>query len=265
MLTIKNLYFSHQDKLVLNGIDLALNRGELLTILGANGAGKSTLLNCIAGLLKPQFKDDIGGIWLNNENLTALSNRQIARKIAYVSQSAPQTYLYTVQDYVALGRAPHLSRFASPSEKDYALVDQALDTLDIRHLADKIYMNMSGGEKQLVNIAKILVQQPQLILFDEPTSALDYGNVFKTIRLIKQLAEQNFSIITTTHNPDHPMLLHSKLPDAKVAILNAAGKLQVGNTLDIITEQNLTALYQTDLKLIYIPELQRHICAISHL
>ena len=220
MLKINQLYFQHQPHIpLLNGVDLTLNAGELVTILGANGRGKSTLLNCIAGLLTPQR----GEIFLNNVEIKHLTSKQIARQVAYVSQHSPQTYQYKVLDYVVLGRAAHLGLFGKPREEDYHLAEQALAQLGISHFADKIYMQMSGGEKQLVNLAQILVQQPQLILFDEPTSALDYGNVFKTLSLIKELSHQQFSIIMTTHNPDHPMLLHDVIPNSKVAILNTQG------------------------------------------
>ena len=257
MLKINQLYFQHQRHIpLLNGIDLTLPKGELMTILGANGRGKSTLLNCIAGLLTPQQ----GEIYLNNAEIKTLSGKQIARQVAYVSQYSPQTYQYKVLDYVVLGRAAHLGLFGKPSEEDYHLAEQALAQLGISHFTDKIYMQMSGGEKQLVNLAKILVQQPQLILFDEPTSALDYGNVFKTLSLIKNLSHQQFSIIMTTHNPDHPMLLHDVIPNSKVAILNTQGKLHCG-----FTEDNLRELYQTDLRLIEVPELGRKICAITHI
>ncbi len=262
MLQVKNLYYWHNvENSLLNGVDLTLKQGELLTILGANGRGKSTLLNCLAGLLAPKS----GQILLQNENLASLSSKQIAQKIAYVSQQSPQTYQYKVRDYVVLGRAAHLGMFDKPSESDFELVDQALNKLGIRHFAEKIYMQMSGGEKQLVNLARILVQQPQLILFDEPTSALDYGNVFKTLSLIKELSLQGFTIVMTTHNPDHPMLLHSSLPNSRVAILNEHGRLQIGFAPEIITQENLTALYHTDLRLLEVPELQRQICAITHL
>ncbi len=262
MLQVKNLYYWHNvENSLLNGVDLTLKQGELLTILGANGRGKSTLLNCLAGLLAPKS----GQILLQNENLASLSSKQIAQKIAYVSQQSPQTYQYKVQDYVVLGRAAHLGMFDKPSESDFELVDQALNKLGIRHFAEKIYMQISGGEKQLVNLARILVQQPQLILFDEPTSALDYGNVFKTLSLIKELSLQGFTIVMTTHNPDHPMLLHSSLPNSRVAILNEHGRLQTGSAPEIITQENLTALYHTDLRLLEVPELQRQICAITHL
>ena len=262
MLKIDNLYYWHNvEHSLLNGIDLTLQKGELLTILGANGRGKSTLLNCIAGLLKPKS----GQILLDNCKLSDMSSKQIAQKIAYVSQHSPQTYQYRVRDYVVLGRAAHLGVLDKPNESDFALVDEALNKLGISHFADRIYMLMSGGEKQLVNLARILVQQPQLILFDEPTSALDYGNVFKTLSLIKELSLQGFTIIMTTHNPDHPMLLHSALPHSRVTILNEHGKLQTGTAPEIITEANLKALYQTDLRLVDVPALQRQICAITHL
>ncbi len=262
MLKINQLYFQHHRNIqLLNGIDLELKAGELLTILGANGTGKSTLLNCIAGLLKPKC----GEIFLQNKEIKQLSAKQIARQVAYVSQHSPQTYQYKVLDYVVLGRAAHLGLFGKPREEDYHLAERALAQLGIRHFADKIYMQMSGGEKQLVNLAKILVQQPQLILFDEPTSALDYGNVFKTLSLIKDLSHQQFSIIMTTHNPDHPMLLNEVIPNSKVAILTKSGKLHCGFTEEILTEDNLRELYQTDLRLIDMPELQRKICAITHI
>ncbi|OOF59203.1 ABC transporter ATP-binding protein [Rodentibacter myodis] len=262
MLQIQNLHFEYSPKHpLINGVNLQLQQGQLLTILGANGCGKSTLLNCIAGLLTPKC----GQILLENQPLYNLTSKQIAQKIAYVSQYSPQTYQYKVRDYVVLGRAAHLGVFDKPDETDFALVDQALDKLGISHFADKVYMQMSGGEKQLVNLARILVQQPKLILFDEPTSMLDYANVFKTLTLIKSLSQLGFSVVMTTHNPDYPMLLHNALPHSCVAILNEQGKLQSGSAPDILTQENLTALYHTDLRVINVPELQRQICAITHL
>ncbi len=259
MLTVQNLYFQHTALPLLNGINLHIKQGDLVTILGANGTGKSTLLNCIAGILAPQR----GQVLLHDRPLSAMSNKEIARHIAYVSQLPPDTYQYCVRDYVVLGRAGHLGLFDRPGAQDYALVENALAKLSIAELADKIYMQLSGGQKQLVNIAKILVQQPQLILFDEPTSALDYGNVFKTLGLIKELAEQQFAIIMTTHNPDHPMLLSRHLPYSKVALLNRRGTLDVGAADDILTQENLTALYHTDLHVLDVPLLERKICALK--
>ncbi|AUI65998.1 MULTISPECIES: ABC transporter ATP-binding protein [Glaesserella] len=262
MLNVKNIVFKRGERTILNDVSLSLEKGELLTLLGANGVGKSTLLNCIAGLLVPNQ----GDVLLNGISLSRLSAKQVARQIAYISQHSPQTYQYSVKDYVVLGRASHLNMFDKPSEADYQLVEDALQRLGISHLIDHIYMQLSGGQKQLVNIAKVLVQQPQLILFDEPTSALDYGNVFKVLRLIQTLAEHQFTVIMTTHNPEHPILLHHKLPHSKTALLTSEGKLCVGNTADIITEPNLTQLYQyANLRLFNVAELERKVCTISRL
>ena len=261
MLRVENLSYGYGKTPLLREVSLALDKGGLLTILGGNGAGKSTLLNCIAGVITPHS----GRVLLDGTPLAELTPKRIAQKIAYVSQSAPQTYHYTVRDYIVLGRAAHLGMFTKPSAADYALADAAMERLNIGKLADKTYMYASGGEKQLANIAKILVQQPQIILFDEPTSALDYGNVFKTLRLVCELSAQGFAIIMTTHNPDHPLLLAERLPESRVAILDRSGHLQSGSVAAMITGEKLQALYQTDLQLVDVPALQRKVCAIRHL
>ena len=262
MLEVKQLIFKRGERKILNDVSFSLKKGELLTLLGANGAGKSTLLNCIAGLLEPEQ----GKVRLNGTTISALSAKDIARQVAYISQHSPQTYQYSVRDYVVLGRASHLGMFDKPAEEDYAAVESALKTLGIEQLMNCIYMQLSGGQKQMVNIAKVLVQQPQLILFDEPTSALDYGNVFKVLQLIKQLVKNNFAVIMTTHNPEHPILLHRALPESKTALLTQQGKLLVGNTAEIITESHLTQLYsQANLRLFDVPSLERNVCTIASL
>ena len=149
MLNIENLHYAYRGRPVLNGVNLHIERGTLLTLLGRNGAGKSTLLNCIAGLLAPQQ----GRVLLNGQNVQAMRPRQIARLAGYVSQAAPQTYRYSVLDYVVLGRAARLGLAAKPKDEDYAAAMQALETLNIARLAGHIYMETSGGEKQLANIA----------------------------------------------------------------------------------------------------------------
>lgn len=261
MLNLENLHYAYRGRPVLNGVNLHIERGTLLTLLGRNGAGKSTLLNCIAGLLKPQQ----GNVLLNGQNVQTMRPRQIARLAGYVSQAAPQTYRYSVLDYVVLGRAAHLSLAAKPKDEDYAAAMQALETLNIAHLAGHIYMETSGGEKQLANIAKVLVQQPELILFDEPTSALDYGNAVQTLRLVADLSERGYTIIMTTHNPEHPLLLHGRLTHSQTAILGRDGTLQAGNTVDILDNERLEQLYGVGLRLLDVPDWPRRVCAVAQL
>lgn len=261
MLDIDNLYYSYRNRLVLNGIGLKLGKGGLLTLLGRNGAGKSTLLNCIAGLLKPQS----GRIMLDGKPLQTMSARQIAKITAYVAQYPLQTYRYTMLEYAVLGCAARLGMMQKPEAADYERAGRALDVLGIAHLADHIYMDASGGEKQLTNIAKVLVQEPQLILFDEPTSALDYGNAAKALRLIADLSEQGYTVVMTTHNPDHPLLLHDRCPNSQTAILDGTGHLRAGNTAEIVNEENLRQLYQVDLKPVDVPGRQHKACTITGL
>ena len=196
MLNIENLHYAYRGRPVLSGVNLHIERGTLLTLLGRNGAGKSTLLNCIAGLLKPQQ----GQVLLDGQNVQAMRPRQIARLVGYVSQAAPQTYRYSVLDYVVLGRAARLGLAAKPKDEDYAAAMQALETLNIAHLAGHIYMETSGGEKQLANIAKVLVQQPELILFDEPTSALDPATTRSVLDCLQDINRRfNVTIVIVTH------------------------------------------------------------------
>ena len=149
---------------------------------------------------------------------------------------------------MVLGRAAHLSLAAKPKDEDYAAAMQALETLNIAHLAGHIYMETSGGEKQLANIAKVLVQQPELILFDEPTSALDYGNAVQTLRLVADLSERGY-----------------RLPHSQTAILSRDGTLQAGNTVDILDNERLEQLYGVGLRLLDVPDWPRRVCAVAQL
>jgi len=129
-----------------------------------------------------------------------------------------------------------------------------------QELADRTVSHLSGGERQRVAIARVIVQNPEIILFDEPTSALDYGNQIRVMRTIKQLAERGYAIIMTTHNPDQPILL-----GGKVAMLNSDGTLAVGESSDTLTSERLSELYGCDLHLVYVDEVDRVACVSSNL
>ena len=247
MLQIQNLHYAYRSRAVLQGVNLELPAGTLLSLLGRNGAGKSTLLNCISGLFKPQQ----GRALLDGRDTADLNPRETAR--------------YTVLDYGLLGRAARLPLYAKPAAADYAVAEAALEKLGIARLAQKIYMETSGGEKQLANIARALAQEPRVILFDEPTSALDYGNAAAILSLMADLAEAGYTVINTTHNPEHPLLLHGRHPQSQTALLLADGTVQSGNTADILTQDALQSLYQTDLRLLDIPGWSRRVCALAPL
>lgn len=257
LLDIKGISFAYDEKYpILNDVSLQVKKGELITILGPNGAGKSTLLNCIAGLLKPNK----GDIYLEGENITKLTPRDIAKKIAYVPQIIASTYDYTVREYIVMGRAPHLNIFSQPDKNDYQLVDEAIEMMGIEKLAYQSFSRISGGERQMASVTRAIVQQAELILFDEPTSALDYGNQMKIMRVINKLSEQGYSIIMTTHNPDQPILL-----GGLIALVSAEGNLKMGPVNEIMQEDLLSSIYNTDLSIVYVDKVDRYACLANKL
>lgn len=253
IIEVKNVVFSYpgSQRKVLDGCSFSIAKGELISILGPNGAGKSTLLNCACGLLSPQN----GSVFLNGSDVKSLEQKEIAKVIGYVQQNQQVTFPYTVFHYVLMGRACNIGLFQRPTKQDEDEVWRVLDSMGIKYLADAAVTEISGGERQQAAIARAIVQNPQVIFFDEPTAHLDYGNQINTLRLIASLRDKGFSVIMTTHNPDHCMML-----GGKVAILDKLGVLETGMCSDVLTEERLKKVYNTDLKLIYINEIQREAC-----
>ena len=250
---LKEVYFKYPDtdRRVLDGVGLRLYKGEILSILGPNGAGKSTLLNCMAKLLKP----DSGEIFICGINIRNMSHRDVARKISYVQQMHTPAFAYTVMDFVLLGRAPKIGFFRKPGAEDERIAFQALEMLNISHLANKPYTDISGGERQQATIARAVVQEPEAILFDEPTAHLDYGNQYKTLKMIRAMSGRGYTVVFTTHNPDHAIML-----GGKAAIIDRDGHLEYGDSVSIITEERLKEVYKTELRLLEIKELSRTAC-----
>lgn len=257
ILEVKNLSYSYKNgKEIFKNVNFSITKGTILSILGPNGAGKSTLLNCIANFYPPTD----GEILIDGVPLKTISLQNISKKIGYVPQIHTPTYAYTVKEFVVMGRTPYLGMFEKPSKSDYDIVDDTLKLLGIGPLANMPYTEISGGERQQATIARAIVQKPDIIILDEPTSHLDYGNQLRTIKIIRSLAKQGFAIIMTTHTPDHALLL-----DDKVGILDYSGTFLVGNTNEIMTEERLSKLYQSDLHLVYLEEIHRTICVSNSL
>ena len=250
---VKDLTFSYspEERKVLDSASLTLNKGDILCILGPNGAGKTTLLNCMAGLLKPES----GEVLLCGQRLDGLKAKEIANLVGYVPQVHTPAFDYTVLDFVMMGRAPKTGTFGRPGKEDEQLCMDILESMGIAQLAGKSYLNISGGERQQVLIARAIAQYPVAILFDEPTAHLDYGNQHRVLNRIKQMSEEGFSVIITTHNPDHALLLGDK-----AAIVNKHGKIMQGQACEVITEENLREVYDIDLHLRYVEEINRVAC-----
>ena len=252
-LSVEHLAYTYPGtaRRVFSDVSFALEQGDIVSVLGPNGAGKSTLLNCVLGLLEP----DEGEILLQAQSLRKMPVREVARHIAFVPQTHVPVYDYTVLDFVVLGRAPYMKVYASPSEEDYRKAEKALARLNAAYLADKIYTRISGGERQLVMIARAIAQEPDFIFLDEPTAHLDYGNQIKTVRMIRQLAREGFGIVMTTHNPDQVLYT-----GGKVALLSREGSLRFGEAEEIISARLLSELYQEDVVIQPVEALGRRVC-----
>ncbi len=255
---VKDLTFSYgnSERKVLDNASLTLNAGEVLCILGPNGAGKTTLLNCMAGLLRP----DGGSIKLCGRELGQMSAREIAQTVGYVPQLHTPAFDYRVLDFILMGHAPKTGVFSKPSREDEEMCLGVLRSMNLEHIAYKSYLEISGGERQQLLIARSIVQQPKAILFDEPTAHLDYGNQHRVLKRVRQMADSGYSVIITTHNPDHALLLGDK-----AAIVEKNGTITQGNSSEIITEERLCKVYETELKLMYIEELGRTACLVPEL
>ncbi|MBC2888828.1 ABC transporter ATP-binding protein [Gordonibacter massiliensis (ex Traore et al. 2017)] len=237
---------------VFSHVDLTVSAGEVLTILGPNGAGKSTLLDCLAGLTPHR----VPWVFVEGRPIAELSQRACAQRIGYVSQMQGVSFDYTVRDYLVMGRSSRLDMLSRPKDEDFAAVEEAIGLLQIEHLAGKSMQQMSGGKRQQVQIARVLVQEPAVMLLDEPTNHLDFGNQIKILRIVKQLAERGIGIVMTTHMPDHAIMLRGQ-----VGILDRAGCLRVGSAEDTIDEGILRDIYQVDdLRLVYVDEVGREAC-----
>ena len=230
---------------IFHDVNLSIEKGDVLCILGPNGTGKSTLIKCMNGLLKLNS----GDIFINSKDIHSLNKNDMAKLIGYIPQSHNSTFAFSVFDVVLMGRAPHLSLTSVPGEKDYKIAENALKSLGISHLRDKTYTEISGGERQMVLIARVLAQQPQILLLDEPTSHLDFGNQIRTLDVINNLAKSGLSVIMTSHFPDHAFLSSNQ-----VAIMNQGTITEIGTPENVITEKNMRQAYGVDVRIMDVDE-----------
>ncbi|WP_405291271.1 ABC transporter ATP-binding protein [Methanobrevibacter sp.] len=247
---VKNISFSYNDEQIFSDISFSIGRGEVLCILGPNGTGKTTLIKCLNGL----HDIDSGDILINGKNIKKLSFREISKHIGYIPQSHVPSFPFKVFDVVLMGRAPYLNLTDSPKEEDVKIAQEALKTLGIEYLKDKEYTNLSGGERQLVFLARVLCQKPDMLILDEPTSHLDFGNQIKLLEIIDNLAKSGLSIIMSSHFPDHAFL-----SSTKVAIMKDKRFIDFGTPDDVVTEENLKKAYSIDVKLIELDD-KRKVC-----
>lgn len=229
---------------VIEQVGFALERGETVTILGPNGVGKTTLFKAVLGFL-PLIE---GTVFIDDASISSMSRSEVARAIAYVPQIQSIPFAYTVEEAVLMGRAPHLRLLQQPGAADHEIARRALDTMGIAHLAKKTCTEISGGELQMVAIARALAQQPHYLVMDEPTASLDFGNQVHVLERIIELNESGIGVLLTTHDPEQAFALKSD-----VVLLQRGRQCHCGYYRDILTEETLAEAYGVDVLIRPVP------------
>ena len=233
MIDVKNLHFAYRDKPILKGISFSIKKGDTLSILGANGSGKSTLLRIMLGFLK--FK---GGVLIEGKSVRDYGKRELASLVAYVPQTHAPLYDYSVFDVALMGALCRTPLFSSFSAADKKLAEQALEKMGIAHLKNMPYTKISGGQRQLAYIARTLVQGAKVIFMDEPTNGLDFGNQIKLLEMIKNLKDEGYTFVQTTHYPRH-----AKFVSNLTLFLKDGEILAFGESEKLINTENIDKIY----------------------
>jgi len=243
ILTAQNISFAYTpQKTILHDVDLNVDESEVLYILGPNGVGKTTLLHILAGILSP----NTGKVFLADKAIEIYSAAERAKKIGLIPQIHTPVFAFTVKDMVLMGRAPHLSWFGAPTKEDIEIVEDALEQIGLLELQDQSYINLSGGERQLVMIARGLVQKCQILLMDEPTAHLDLSNQHRILEIIKQLSNQGLSFVISSHSPNDALAYANN-----VLLLSGGWVTEYGPPKQILSESLISAVYGIKTEVIF--------------
>ena len=239
-LTLKHVTCGYGTTPILKDVSLTLRQGEIVCILGPNGIGKTTIFRSVLGFLKLLE----GEVLLDGVPRDRMRARDFAKCVGYVPQSHEPPFPYSVPDVVVMGRAAHLRPFEAPGLEEYRIVDQVLNMLEISYLREKTYTQISGGERQMVLIARALAQNSGLLVMDEPTANLDFGNQIHVLQSIKKLTASGLGVLMTTHNPDHAFLCCDR-----VILLTKDKQVLEGTVDEIVTEENLRKAYGVEVRI----------------
>lgn len=252
---VENLCFSYGSREVLHGLDFEIPDGCLVNVLGPNGVGKSTLFRCILGL----NQNYSGHVLVNGKDIKKLSIRERAREVSYIPQSHAPVYDYEVLDVVLMATGSDLKMLSNPGCAQRRRAYEALERIGIERFAHRRYTQISGGEQQLVLIARALAQNAKTIVMDEPTSALDYGNTVRVLSCVRQLAREGLSIVQSTHNPDHAFLYSDK-----TLVLRDGRVDAYGNPRDVITSELISGLYDVEVEVSSLYGDRVRVCVPKH-
>lgn len=237
MLSVNSLSYSYGQSAVLHDISFELKKGELMSVIGPNGVGKSTLFKCILGIL-PDYS---GTITVDGRDMLRLSRREKAAAVAYIPQIHRPTFGYTVLDTVLMGIARQINTLSQPKREHLDIAREAISRVGADSLAERDFARLSGGEQQLVLIARAIAQRSGVLVMDEPTSALDYGNQLRVLDLVRELADEGYSVLLSTHNPQHALSYGDS-----VLALNSGSTAAYGVPAETLNRELIRTLYRVD-------------------
>lgn len=236
MLELRGVGFAYApEDWVFRGVSFGLEPGTVTSVLGPNGRGKTTLARCAAGLLTPQEGS------VRREAPTG-----------FVPQARATAFAYPVREMVVMGRAAHVGVFAVPGSRDRAAADAAMERVGITDLADRPFPTLSGGEQQLVLVARAVASGHPVMVLDEPATGLDLRNQGIVLALVRSLADDGLTVLLTTHHPDHALFVSDC-----VVLMGGPSDVRHGTAVDLLTEPALTALYDVPVHAVAIPDGER--------
>lgn len=251
-LEVRDLGFGYPGKPIGHGASFAFDAGEVVCLLGPNGCGKTTLFKTLLGLLATQA----GSVLIDGEDLAHWPRQRRAQNLAYVPQAHTSFFPFSVLETVLMGRTAHLGLFAVPGARDRRAALDALQSLHIADLASADYTRISGGQRQLVLLARALAQEARVMVMDEPTASLDFGNQVMVLSQIRSLGARGIGVIMSTHAPDHAFACADRV------LLMQDGRIVAGGEPEaILTPERLRAVYGVEVCVSRIPGLERPVCA----
>ena len=254
LLEIQDLYGGYGGRDVVRGVSCQADAGDILCLLGPNGCGKTTLFRLVLGALPIRR----GSVRIDGREVSSLPPRALANLAAYIPQSHRPVFAYTVLEVVTMGRASHFSAFEAPGTVDRDAAFAALEKLHADHLASFNYAALSGGQRQLVLIARAICQNARVFLMDEPAASLDYANHQLLMDVVRELAGQGYCVLLSTHGPEDPVSVADK-----ALLLREGQAVAFGKAKEVITPQALEAVYGMEMDVLTVHDrygAERTIC-----
>ena len=251
-LAVEDLSYGYRGHVVGRSISFQIASGEVLCVLGRNGEGKSTLFKTILGLLPPHA----GVVRIDGELSAEWSVRRRALTFGYVPQSGGGSFPFTVAELVLMGRTAHRGPFSAPTATDREVAAEALATLGIEPLAQREWLRISGGERQLALIARALAQESRILVLDEPTASLDFGNQVRVLDAVRSLAQtRGLTVLLSTHHPDQAFACADR-----VAVLAGGELRRIGPPAEVVTTETLRECYAVEVAVLPVAEDRYRVC-----